>query len=234
MRMFDYDYIHPGFIFIPCPNTTPGGLRAQYLIPNLMPKCECPSIRPFLPFGPRHHAIPRIQRKQSFCRTKTYCRPQAFLPNPLKKSSPAERNLLPSSAHKLASFLYQFLVLTRVRWSLRLQPSRSSTRRRWQHERDGIKLNLAELKIAMDLNFDISIVGQAILFCRDNRRTFLLSAEAGVLCLLSPSTAVTKFSCLDKEQMSSRTISCTWQLNGAPSESVSATFIRLLFRISLK
>jgi hypothetical protein len=47
--MFDYDYIHPGFIFIPCPNTTPDGLRAQYLIPNLMPKCECLSIHSSLP-----------------------------------------------------------------------------------------------------------------------------------------------------------------------------------------
>jgi hypothetical protein len=44
MRMFDYHYIHPGSIFIPCPNTTPGGLRAQYLIPNLMLRCECLSI----------------------------------------------------------------------------------------------------------------------------------------------------------------------------------------------
>jgi hypothetical protein len=49
MRMFDYNYIHLGFIFIPCPNTTPGGLRAQYLIPNLMPKCECLSIHSSLP-----------------------------------------------------------------------------------------------------------------------------------------------------------------------------------------
>jgi hypothetical protein len=44
MRMFDINYIHPVFIFIPCLNTTPSGLRAQYLIPNLMPKCECLSI----------------------------------------------------------------------------------------------------------------------------------------------------------------------------------------------
>jgi hypothetical protein len=35
-----------------------------------MPKCECLSIRPFLPFGPRHHAIPQIQRKQSFLPNK--------------------------------------------------------------------------------------------------------------------------------------------------------------------
>jgi hypothetical protein len=47
--MFDYNYIHPGFIFRPCPNMTPDGLRAQYLIPNLMPKCECLSIHSPLP-----------------------------------------------------------------------------------------------------------------------------------------------------------------------------------------
>jgi hypothetical protein len=47
---------------------------------------------------------------------ETYCRPQAFLPNPLKKYFPAERNLLPSSPHKSASFLYQFLVLTKSIW----------------------------------------------------------------------------------------------------------------------
>jgi hypothetical protein len=49
MRMFDYNYIHPGFIFIHCPNMTPGGLRAQYLIPNLMPKHEFLSIHSSLP-----------------------------------------------------------------------------------------------------------------------------------------------------------------------------------------
>jgi hypothetical protein len=32
---FDYNYIHPGSIFIPCHGMTPDGLRAQYLIPNL-------------------------------------------------------------------------------------------------------------------------------------------------------------------------------------------------------
>jgi hypothetical protein len=68
--MFDCNYIHPGFIFIPCPSTTPSALRAQYLIPNLTPKCECLSIHSSLPLGPRHHAIPRNQRKQSLCRTE--------------------------------------------------------------------------------------------------------------------------------------------------------------------
>jgi hypothetical protein len=62
MKMCEYTYIHPGFIFIPCPGMTPGGLRAQYLIPNLTPKCECLSIYSSLPLERRHHAIPRNQR----------------------------------------------------------------------------------------------------------------------------------------------------------------------------
>jgi hypothetical protein len=70
MRMFDYNYIHPGFIFIPCRGVTPSGLRAQYLIPNLTPKCECLSIHSSLLLEPRHHAIPRNQRKQFPCRTE--------------------------------------------------------------------------------------------------------------------------------------------------------------------
>jgi hypothetical protein len=35
-----------------------------------MPKCECLSIHSSLPLGPRHHAIPRNQRKQFLCRTE--------------------------------------------------------------------------------------------------------------------------------------------------------------------
>jgi hypothetical protein len=66
---------------------TPGGLRVQYLIPNLSPKHECLSIHLSLPLGPRHHAIPQNQRKQSLCRTEANCRPQAPLPNLLKKPS---------------------------------------------------------------------------------------------------------------------------------------------------
>jgi hypothetical protein len=83
---FDYNYIHPGFIFIPCRGMTPGGLRAQYLIPNLSPKCECLSTNSSLLLGPRHHAIPRNQRKQSLCRTEANCWPQVPLPNPFEES----------------------------------------------------------------------------------------------------------------------------------------------------
>jgi hypothetical protein len=66
---------------------TPGGLHVQYLIPNLSSKHECLSIHSSLPLGPHHHAIPQNQRKQSLCRTEANCRPQAPLPNLLKKPS---------------------------------------------------------------------------------------------------------------------------------------------------
>jgi hypothetical protein len=91
-KMCEYNYIHPGFIFIPCRGMISGGLRAQYLIPNLTPKCECLSIHSSLPLGPRHHAIPQNHRKQSLCRTEANCRPQAPLPNLLKKSSATRRD----------------------------------------------------------------------------------------------------------------------------------------------
>jgi hypothetical protein len=84
---FEYNYIQPGFIFIPYRSMTPGGLRVQYLIPNLSSKRECLSIHSSLPLGPRHHTIPQNQRKQSLCRTEANCRPQAPLPNLVKKPS---------------------------------------------------------------------------------------------------------------------------------------------------
>jgi hypothetical protein len=83
---FDHNYIHPGFIFIPCRGMNPSGLRAQYLIPNLSPKCECLSIHSSLRLGPCHHAIPQNQRKQSLCRTEANCRPQVPLPNPFEET----------------------------------------------------------------------------------------------------------------------------------------------------
>jgi hypothetical protein len=46
-NVFEYNYIHPGFVFIPCHGMTPGGLRAQYLIPNLSLSANAhPSIHP--------------------------------------------------------------------------------------------------------------------------------------------------------------------------------------------
>jgi hypothetical protein len=47
-NVFEYNYIHPGSIFIPCHGTTPNGLQAQYSIPNLsLSAIAYPSIRPF-------------------------------------------------------------------------------------------------------------------------------------------------------------------------------------------
>jgi hypothetical protein len=78
---FHYNYIHPGSIFIPCHSMIPNGLRAQYLIPNFISKCDRLPIHSSLQLGPRRHAIPQNQRKQSSCRTEANCRPRASLPN---------------------------------------------------------------------------------------------------------------------------------------------------------
>jgi hypothetical protein len=43
VKLFDTHYRHQGFIFIPCPNTTPDRLRVQHLIPKLMLRRQCPS-----------------------------------------------------------------------------------------------------------------------------------------------------------------------------------------------
>jgi hypothetical protein len=75
------------------------------------------SIRPFLIFWPRHHVFPNAsssKRKTTLLSndgvfptagTFTECFEENFLPNGV---------LLPNSAHKSVSFLYQFLVLTGV------------------------------------------------------------------------------------------------------------------------
>jgi hypothetical protein len=47
-NVFEYNYIHPGSVFITCHGMTLNGLRAQYLIPNLsLSAIAYPSIRPF-------------------------------------------------------------------------------------------------------------------------------------------------------------------------------------------
>jgi hypothetical protein len=112
-NVFEYNYIHPGFIFIPYHGMTPGGLRVQYLIPNLSPKRECLSIHSSLPLGPRHYAIPQNQRKQSLCRTEENCRLQVSLPKPFEETFlPWTGFFYQCWAHKSDSFLYQILVLT--------------------------------------------------------------------------------------------------------------------------
>jgi hypothetical protein len=84
-----------GSYLYPCPNMTPNRLRVQHLIPKLMLRCQCPSCT-------RHQFVPSLylghvitysrtlslsSTKQPFCRMMTYCRPQASLPNPLRRFS---------------------------------------------------------------------------------------------------------------------------------------------------
>jgi hypothetical protein len=97
---FDYNYIHPGSIFIPCRGMTPDGLRAQYLIPKLSPSANAyPSIHPFrsghVTMQSRKISAnsPFAERKQTVDR-KFLCR---IL---LKKPSFSGRIFSPSWAHK--------------------------------------------------------------------------------------------------------------------------------------
>jgi hypothetical protein len=91
---------------------TPGGLRAQYLIPNLSLSANAyPPIRPFRSghVTTQSHEIsansPLAERKQIADR-KLFCR---IL---LKKPSFPGRIFSPSWAYKPDSLLYQILVLT--------------------------------------------------------------------------------------------------------------------------
>jgi hypothetical protein len=82
-----------GLYLYPCPNTTPDRLRVQHLISKLMLRCQCssrtrhqfvPSLYPghVITYSPK---LPFFKRKQFFCRMIVYCRPQASLPNPLRR-----------------------------------------------------------------------------------------------------------------------------------------------------
>jgi hypothetical protein len=82
-----------GLYLYPCPNTTPGRLQVQHLLPKLMFRRQCPSRtrHQFVPsLHPGHvimysRKLPFFKHKQSFCRMMAYCRPQASLPNPLRR-----------------------------------------------------------------------------------------------------------------------------------------------------
>jgi hypothetical protein len=84
-----------GLYLYPCPNTTPGRLRVQHLLPKLTFRRQCPSRT-------RHRLVPSLypghiitysrkltffKRKQSFCWMMAYCGPQVSLPNPLRRFS---------------------------------------------------------------------------------------------------------------------------------------------------
>jgi hypothetical protein len=103
---FDYNYIHPGFVFIPCRGMT-GGLRVQYLIPNLSPKLWM-LIHPFVPSAratsPRNPAksaqtVPLTNRSKLPTANSS---DESFWRN-LPSS---ERIFSPSWAHKSDSLLY--------------------------------------------------------------------------------------------------------------------------------
>jgi hypothetical protein len=109
-----------GLYLYPCPNTTPGRLRVQHLIPKSMLRRQCPSRtrHQFVPSFYQDHVIthprklPFKSANSPFAewwriadRKRLYrnIRGNFFLLNGIS---------LPNSAHKSAPFLYQFLVLT--------------------------------------------------------------------------------------------------------------------------
>jgi hypothetical protein len=82
-----------GLYLYPCPNTTPSRPRLQHLLPKLMPWRQCPSCtrHQFVPFLHSGHVItysrmlPPSSVKQPFCRMMACSRPQASLPNAMRK-----------------------------------------------------------------------------------------------------------------------------------------------------
>jgi hypothetical protein len=84
-----------GSYLYPCPNTTPSRTRVQHLLPKLMPRRQCRSCtrHQFVPYLYSGHVItyslmlPFPSAKQPFCRMMMCSRPQASLPNALRKIS---------------------------------------------------------------------------------------------------------------------------------------------------
>jgi hypothetical protein len=84
-----------GSYLYPYSNTTPSRPRLQHLLPKLMPRRQCPyrTRHQFVPSLCSSHVIthsrmlPFPSVKQLFCRMMTYSRPQASLPNALRKTS---------------------------------------------------------------------------------------------------------------------------------------------------
>jgi hypothetical protein len=83
-----------GSYLYPCPNTTPSRPRLQHLLPKLMPRRQCPSCtrHQFIPSSHSGHVITYSRMlsissaKQPFCRMMMCSRPQASLPNALRKT----------------------------------------------------------------------------------------------------------------------------------------------------
>jgi hypothetical protein len=84
-----------GSYLYPCPNMTPSRPRLQHLSPKLMPRRQCPCCtrHQFVPSSHSGHVItyswmlslPSV--KHPFCRMMACSRPQASLPNALRKTS---------------------------------------------------------------------------------------------------------------------------------------------------
>jgi hypothetical protein len=79
-----------GLYLYPCPNTTPGRLRVQHLIPKLTLRCQCPSRT-------RHQSVPSlypghiITHSRKLLKAQTVLLPNdgvlptaSVLPNPLR------------------------------------------------------------------------------------------------------------------------------------------------------
>jgi hypothetical protein len=84
-----------GLYLYPCPNTTPSRPRVQHLLDKLMPRHQGPSCtrHQYVPSLYSGHVItysrmlPFPSAKQPFYRMMARYRPQASLPNPLRKIS---------------------------------------------------------------------------------------------------------------------------------------------------
>jgi hypothetical protein len=97
-----------GLYLYPCPNTTPGRLRVQHLIPKLTLRCQCPSRT-------RHQSVPSlypghiITHSRKLLKAQTVLLPNdgvlptaSVLPNPLRWFFPPNGISLSNSAHNFA------------------------------------------------------------------------------------------------------------------------------------
>jgi hypothetical protein len=97
-------------------NTTPSRPRLQHFLPKINVMASCPSsIHPFFIFKPCHHAFPNASSSK---REISLLPNDDVLPTADAFTECFEENLLsngallPNSAHRSVSSLYQFLVLT--------------------------------------------------------------------------------------------------------------------------
>jgi hypothetical protein len=95
VKLFDTYYNTKRPYLYPCSNMTPSRPRLQHLLLKLMLRRQClyRTRHQFVPSLCSSHVImhtrtlPLPSVKQLFCRMLTYSRPQASLPNALRKTS---------------------------------------------------------------------------------------------------------------------------------------------------